>query len=592
MTACGGGSSDSGSANNTTPTPAVTSPSITTQPQSAAVSAGSTATFSVAAGGTAPLSYQWLRNGQAISGATSASYTTAALSTSDNGAVYTVTVTNSTGSQTSSVATLSVTAVATVRAWATGQPLEDGDEAVQLFDAGIDAQGNVVAVFVKSNGTREVLYATRGVPGGSGIAPQWSTPQPIDAAGSEFNLPASFTQRHLSLAVSSNGNAHAVWIAANACTTATYNTNPANVCKYVYSARFLATSGTWESPQLVANTTSASASLGSYATRRPAAFINNAGDIAVAYPGWIAASSQSSIRAAVAWRSNGAANFSVRRFDDLPVDTSTSGLNLPYVLTLDDSGGMTLAGPRNQSTSTDDDIVAYSGSMSSGFGTSANVLDGRGDPARFIDAATAPSGETLVVWAQDDGVSDKYLASHKTSASGTWSQPQTIAAENRADARTLRMASSGNGKLYVNCGVYEWSRSSQTWGALQSMPTSCGWMTSAFATFSQDGGYLIISQGDGIWATYDSTTRGWIHPIPTVQPLAISDYVLGVSGGSTQTGFFGLNSNETLNGLALYSASGIGAYIGRRPYDTLPTARSPNGDGRSGINNLWGLFLK
>ena len=49
---------------------------ITTQPASQTVTAGQTATFSVTATGTAPLSYQWKKNGAAISGATASSYTT------------------------------------------------------------------------------------------------------------------------------------------------------------------------------------------------------------------------------------------------------------------------------------------------------------------------------------------------------------------------------------------------------------------------------------------------------------------------------------------------------------------------------------
>ena len=88
------------------PTPVV--PSITTQPTSQTVTAGQTATFSVTATGTAPLSYQWQKNGAAISGATSSSYTTPAETTSDNGAQFTVVVSNSVGSLTSSAATLTV----------------------------------------------------------------------------------------------------------------------------------------------------------------------------------------------------------------------------------------------------------------------------------------------------------------------------------------------------------------------------------------------------------------------------------------------------------------------------------------------------
>ena len=85
-------------------------PSITTQPASTTVIAGQTATFSVAAAGTAPLTYQWNMNGTAISGATSNSYTTPATTTGNSSEQFTVTVTNGSGNITSSTATLTVSA--------------------------------------------------------------------------------------------------------------------------------------------------------------------------------------------------------------------------------------------------------------------------------------------------------------------------------------------------------------------------------------------------------------------------------------------------------------------------------------------------
>jgi len=83
-------------------------PSITTQPVGLTVIVGQTATFTVVAAGTAPLSYLWQENGTAISGATLSSYTTPATTSSDSGAQFTVVVTNSAGSATSNAATLNV----------------------------------------------------------------------------------------------------------------------------------------------------------------------------------------------------------------------------------------------------------------------------------------------------------------------------------------------------------------------------------------------------------------------------------------------------------------------------------------------------
>src|SRR5260370_2259892 len=71
---------------NFTGNAAPVAPSITTQPASQSVTAGQTASFSVAAMGTTPLNYQWQKNSVAISGATSSSYTTPATTSSDNGA--------------------------------------------------------------------------------------------------------------------------------------------------------------------------------------------------------------------------------------------------------------------------------------------------------------------------------------------------------------------------------------------------------------------------------------------------------------------------------------------------------------------------
>ncbi len=85
-------------------------PAITTEPANHTVIAGQTATFTVAATGTEPLTYQWHQNGTAIGGATSSAYTTPATTTSENAAKFTVVVSNGGGSATSSAAILTVNA--------------------------------------------------------------------------------------------------------------------------------------------------------------------------------------------------------------------------------------------------------------------------------------------------------------------------------------------------------------------------------------------------------------------------------------------------------------------------------------------------
>jgi hypothetical protein len=105
-------------------------PTISTQPLSQTVTAGQTASFTVAAAGTAPLTYQWQKNGSNIAGATSATYTTPATTTSDNGATFRAIVTNSAGSATSSAATLTVKTASAPNMQLSSSSISFGNEVV------------------------------------------------------------------------------------------------------------------------------------------------------------------------------------------------------------------------------------------------------------------------------------------------------------------------------------------------------------------------------------------------------------------------------------------------------------------------------
>ena len=82
-------------------------PQITAQPQSVSVTQGGDAEFRVVASGTGPLSYQWRRNNQPISGAISATLQLSSVNAADTGE-YTAVVSSAAGSVTSAAAVLEV----------------------------------------------------------------------------------------------------------------------------------------------------------------------------------------------------------------------------------------------------------------------------------------------------------------------------------------------------------------------------------------------------------------------------------------------------------------------------------------------------
>jgi hypothetical protein len=115
---------------------------ISIQPQSQALCAGANATFSVSATGTGALTYQWKKGGSNILGATNASLTINSIAASD-AADYTVEVSSTCGTVTSSIAALTLNQATTI----TTQPL------ALTQCAGTNASFSVVA-----NGSGTLTY--------------------------------------------------------------------------------------------------------------------------------------------------------------------------------------------------------------------------------------------------------------------------------------------------------------------------------------------------------------------------------------------------------------------------------------------------
>src|SRR5580704_678709 len=105
LAACGSaGSGSGGGATNPT------APTISSQPSAQTVTAGQTATFTVSASGTAPLTYQWFLNSAAV-GTNSNTFSIMQTPASDNAAQIFVTVSNTAGMVNSNTVTLTVNPV-------------------------------------------------------------------------------------------------------------------------------------------------------------------------------------------------------------------------------------------------------------------------------------------------------------------------------------------------------------------------------------------------------------------------------------------------------------------------------------------------
>jgi len=142
-----------GGTNHSLPPPVSDAVDIVTQPSSLTIPLGSTGTFTVTATGAPPLSYQWSKNGSTIAGATAASYTTPLSQANDNNASYSVTVSNSVNSVTSSPAIVTISARAPEVGDLRFQEVDSLDLALQTAAGATSLDPTQVLTFPDSLGT-------------------------------------------------------------------------------------------------------------------------------------------------------------------------------------------------------------------------------------------------------------------------------------------------------------------------------------------------------------------------------------------------------------------------------------------------------
>jgi glucose/arabinose dehydrogenase len=168
-----------------------TPPTITMQPSDQTVPEGQSATFTVSANGTAPLSYQWQKNTSSITGANANSYTISNATLADSGARFRCVVTNAFGSANSNEALLTVTPNSPPPTLITEQ---NTDRAI-AFDSVTMVRDPFPLItllnFSSDQRTRVMLFATDAelLPGENSSA---ITAQAEDSAHTVYSLPVEF----------------------------------------------------------------------------------------------------------------------------------------------------------------------------------------------------------------------------------------------------------------------------------------------------------------------------------------------------------------------------------------------------------------
>lgn len=425
--------------NNALLTVTPVAPTITAQPASVSVSVGAPASFAVGiSGGSAPLSYQWKRNGTTIAGATAASYSLAATASGDNGASFAVDVINPAGTVSSAAALLSVSAVD--RSWGPAVRLSSGDTLHSPADpcVSIDAAGNAISVWQEAVGlsVRNAAWARRYVAGGG-----WSAAATIDdSVGSSAAPQLAMTPGGVAVAsfvqsTSNNGGGtrmmanrfdgttwgtasridvldavidadHRIAIAPSGVATIAFNQSD-NVAGRRATASGSSAAGVWAAPNVV----------GAVSSYEPQVGVAANGDAVMA---WLVADtvSTSSLWAS---RKLGGAGWSA------PVAIVTGGREMAFLRLRADAAGNAIAvwqeRPATRSTVRATRLDAASGVWS----VPAPVNDG----TRYAyepELAMTSSGTTVVVWyeasdgAQTNGIIDYgIVASRYAAATATWS---------------------------------------------------------------------------------------------------------------------------------------------------------------------------
>jgi len=421
-------------------------PGITTQPSDITIADGQNAQFTVAVSGTPTPTLQWQLsidsggNWNNLGGATGATLTVINVALTSNGWQYRALASNSEGAVNSNAAVLTVRS----RTWGTGVSIETAD--VVVADAGdainpqvvFDANGNALAVWQQSDGTRYDIWANRYV-AATGL---WGA-----AARIETSADAAYSPQ---IAIDANGNALAVWQQSS----------------NIWASRYTANTG-WGTPVKIQTGTD-------YAYGVQIAIDANGNALAV----WIQIDTAVHI-----WANRYTANTGWGTATTIETNNAD---NADYPQIAFDANGNAMA-VWSQSTAAVGSIWANRYTANSGWGVATTIESGAGDaygPQIAVDA----SGNALVVWSQTNGT--VYSAWANRYSAGQWGSAALIETNDTDSVGGPRIAIDASGNA-----IAVWSQKSGATNGLWAnrYATGAGWET-AVVISTYDGSYADYPQ--------------------------------------------------------------------------------------------------
>jgi hypothetical protein len=390
-------------------------PTINTQPANTTVVAGQSAAFTISVtGGTVPVTYQWKRDGVAIAGATSASYTLSAVALADNSANFVVDVTNPAGTISSQAASLTVTAPH-VGSWSDPVRISanQGTTEVHLPHAAIDASGDAVAVW------REIIES--GPPGSTRYAAManhfeagnWRTPVRIDRQG---YLNTQFPE----VAMTTGGVAYAIFPQARS------ESNPHGF-SHGYVTRYAA--GSWSAPAQIENYLDATG----HSVGEPRIAAHASGQ---AFAVWHQAS------AVLANQSDTSGAWPLT-----PVILDANGAGVSPRVAVGANGHAVTVWLHQQGTQ---EHLWASRNTGSGWSSAVEIDGGSGESSPEAAIAVDAVGNAMAVWSQLDTGSGRRVirASQLSAATGTWGTPWTLS-DGARDSFMPQVAVDGAGNCFA-----------------------------------------------------------------------------------------------------------------------------------------------